>query len=490
MSQQSIPPTIGRLVDGRELRVAEDGVHVADHVYPLALIREAYLLYLSPETIALSLSNVGLVEFSFERQGDGVAALEALYRLRPELRRADAPTPAPEAPEGYFKPVEPESPLVPMEPYAAQPIPAPGYPAAGQLPPYRQPAAPMEFPEQTLAAYGPEPNRAYAELTPTPRTTGQLIAATFRLFGKRLGPLLALAAIVSSVPSIFIGILEAILSALSGINPLAGAPSPMDTFQQALNGTSATVPASATPSTLDAAISLLSLAAIMLTLVAGAWSQAALTIGAREATLGRPISLLACAREGWKRLWPTFWALAFLYVVLAIIAIPGFGFALAFALTPSAPGAPISSADAAALYVFAAISGAVTLVIVAYLWSRFALYPTAAALGLPQPLRQSYFLTTYGWWRVFWSLLIVTLIGGVLIISASATQLISVALASILLAPIAQLFAGPMNALIRVGTLYDQRLRREGYALFVNEGVTPPDTDTAPASERHTEVGG
>ncbi len=121
-----------------------------------------------------------------------------------------------------------------------QPDSASGYPTAAQLPPYRQPAAPMEFPPQTLAAYGPEPNRTYAELTPTPRTTGQLIGATFRLFGKRLGPLLALAAIVSAVPSIFIGILEAILSALSGINPLAGTPSPLDTFQQALNGTNAT----------------------------------------------------------------------------------------------------------------------------------------------------------------------------------------------------------------------------------------------------------
>ncbi len=200
--------------------------------------------------------------------------------------------------------------------------------------------------------------------------------------------------------------------------------------------------------------------------------------------------LLACAREGWKRLWRTFWALAFLYGVLAIIAIPGFGFALAFALTPSAPGAPISSADTVVLFVFAAISGVVTLLIVAYLWSRFALYPIAAALGLPQPMRQSYVMTSFGWRRVFWALLFVTVIAGILTFAASATQLISVALASILLAPLAQLFAGPVNALIRVGTLYDQRLRREGYALFVSEGVTPPDTATAPASERHTEVGG
>ncbi|MGH2505362.1 MAG: hypothetical protein ACRDID_22860, partial [Ktedonobacterales bacterium] len=107
MSQQYVPPTIGRLVDGRDLRVAEDGVRVDERVYPLALIQEANLLFLRPETIGLRLLDVGQVEFSFARQGDGAAALGALYRLRPDLRRDDAPAPTAEAPAGYFAPVTP-----------------------------------------------------------------------------------------------------------------------------------------------------------------------------------------------------------------------------------------------------------------------------------------------------------------------------------------------------------------------------------------------
>jgi hypothetical protein len=115
---------------------------------------------------------------------------------------------------------------------------------------------------------------------------------------------------------------------------------------------------------------------------------------------------------------------------------------------------------------------------VAYLWTRFALYPTAAALGLPQPLRVSLSLTASGWWRVFWALFVVTLVAGLFIISASVTQLLSVAVATVILAPLAQLIAGPLDALIRVGALYDQRLRREGYALFMQEGLAAPERPT------------
>ncbi|MDE3228500.1 MAG: hypothetical protein KGO05_01365 [Chloroflexota bacterium] len=491
MSQQHVPPTSGRLIDGRELRVTEDGVQVEERAYPLSRIQEASLLFQHPETIALRLSDVGQVEFSFARQGDGLTALEALYRLRPELRRADAPTPAVHAPAGYFAPVAPPPPPGPQPQAARQPLGAPGY--TGYAPSPFAPAPPAAFPQQAIDAYGSDPNRAHAGLTPQPRTAGQLIGAAFRLFGRRLGPLLALAAVVSVAPAVIVGLLNAYIAALSGDNPLAGAPNPVDIFMQALNNPSAATATSATaaPTTLDTIVSLLTLAIIALLLIAGAWGQAALTVGAREAALGRPIAIGACARAGLARLWPTFWALAFLYGALGLVAIPGLGFALSFALAPNTPEAHVAPSDAVAFYTIGGIIGALTLLLVAYLWSRFALYPTAAALGLPQPLRLSLTLTAFGWWRVFRALVVVTLVAAALTIPASAAQIYSAALAGVILSPLAQLFAGPINALIRVGALYDQRLRLEGFRLFISEGVTPPTASTAPAtSERGTGVGG
>ncbi|HEU5343623.1 MAG TPA: hypothetical protein VFU60_04710 [Ktedonobacterales bacterium] len=511
MSQQFVPPTRAPLIDGRDLRVEADGVHVGEQFYPLTQIQEARMLFLRPETIALTLASVGQVEYSFARPGDGVAALEALYRLRPETRRPDAPAPALDAPAGYLASVAPPpaqpQPSMPYAPTALPggqpgapfgaphtgypPAPYPSYAPYAPYPPRQM--APVPFPPPVVEAYGPSPNRTHAGLTPAPRAAGQLIGSTFHLFGKRLGPLLALALVVAALPSAAIALLDSLVSALSGVNPLAGAPNPLDTLQQMVNGQTpaTTAPATTAATPLDTTIGLLSLIAVVLTLLVAAWTQAALTVGAREVTLGRRLSIRACAREGLTRLWPTLWALFFLYGVLAIIAIPGLGLALAFVLGPSEPGAgaQVTPADALALAIMAGVITAITLMIVAYLWSRFALYPTAAALGLPQPLRVAFTLTAFGWWRVFSALLVVTLVTLALTLSASAAQLLSVAVAAVLLAPLAQLIAGPLGALIRVGVLYDQRLRREGYALFQQEGIAPPaDASAQPTPEHPTEV--
>lgn len=479
MSQQYVPPVRAPLIDGRELRVEPTGVYVGERSHALAAIQEARMLFLRPETIALRMADVGQVEYSFARQGDGKAALEALYQLRPDLRSSEAP--ALEAPPGYFAPVTPSEP----PPLMRQPLPQ-------QLQP---PTGPAPFPPQALEAYGPDPNRTHAELTPAPRTAGQLIGSAFRLYGKRLGALVSLALLVVTLPTMAIAALEAVVSALSGVNPLAGAPNPLDMLQQVANGQTPTTTAATTaaPTSLDALLSLLSLVALVLSLLVAAWSQAAMTIGARDTALGRAVSVRACAREGLLRLWPTLWALFFLYGVLGLIAIPGFGLALALLLAPQAPGssAQFTAQDVTSFAVIAGIIAGVTILLVAYLWSRLALYPTAAALGLPQPLRQSLTLTSFGWRRVFGALLVVTLATSLLTLPASAAQLLSVALATIALAPLAQLVAGPLNALIRVVTLYDQRLRREGYALFQQEGIaTPPASPISLTPERKPEIGG
>lgn len=501
MSQQFVPPPQAPLIDGRDLRVADDGIHIGERFHPLGQIEEARLLFLRPETIALRLARIGQVEYSFARQGDGVATLEALYLLRPELRRADAPAPAAEAPADYFAPVTPPAPPPQPTPSPYAPY-APATPQGAQLgapvrpgyaPQLTRPTGPVPFPPQTLEAYGPEPNHTHLELTPVPRTAGELVGAAFRLFGKHLAQLVILALLVATLPSMALAALDALASALSGVNPLAGAPNPLIGLQQAMSGqTPTTTTTSATATPLDAFIGLLSLVVVMLTLLVAAWSQAALTTGARQALLGRPISPRACVREGFARLWPTLWALFFLYGILALIAIPGLGLALTFVLAPYTPGISnqLSGQDAMVFAILAGVLAAGTLMLVAYLWTRFALYPTAAALGLPQPLRLSLALTSFGWWRVFWALFVVTLATSLLFIPASAAQFISVAVAAIALGPLVQLVTGPLGALIRVSVLYDQRLRREGYGLFMQEGVVAPSNDpaTPAAPEQSGEV--
>ncbi len=496
MSQQHIPPTHARLIDGREFRVEADGAHVDERVHDFARMQEARLLFLRPETLGLRMSDVGQVEYSFANPGDGMAALEAIYQRLPELRRADTPPPAPEAPPNYFAPVAPPEPTPAPSPiytpdgrFGASPYgsPQPRYPGSmsGMQP---LPPAPIPFPQATLDAYGPTANTTYTELTPTPRTASQLMSNAFRLYGKRFSALFTLTLMVATLPMMLTALANVLLTWLGGDNPLAGTPSLLPMLQQALNGQTPTAPAttSATSTTpLTTFISLAGLVVAVLSLLVVGWSQAALAVGAREATLGRPIDLRACAREGLSRAWATLMSLIVFYVLLFIVAAPGLGLALALALTPNVrtAGVHFTAADATGFYVAAGLIAALTLIFLAYIWTRFALYPIATALGMQQPLRRSLSLTAFGWWRMFSALLVVTLFTSLFTVSANLAEFVSVALSAVALAPLAQLIAGPVGSLVRVGILYDQRLRREGYALFQQEGITQPNgaQDTTPA---------
>ncbi|HEX8982172.1 MAG TPA: hypothetical protein VF792_05335 [Ktedonobacterales bacterium] len=498
MSQQHIPPTHARLIDGREFRVEADGAHVDERVHAFAQMQEARLLFLRPETLGLRMSNVGQVEYSFANPGDGMAALEAIYQHLPELRRADTPPPAPEAPPNYFAPIAPPEPTPAPAPspiyapdgrFGSAPYgsPQPRYPGSvsGM---YALPPAPIPFPQATLDAYGPDANTTHAELTPTPRTAGQLIGNAFRLYGKRFGALFTLTLLVATLPMMLTALANALLMWLGGDNPLAGTPSLLPMLQQALNGQTPTTPTttSATATTpLTTFIGLAGLVVAILSLLVLGWSQATLTVGAREATLGRPIDLRACAREGLSRAWATLMSQIVLYALLFLVAAPGLGMALALALTPNVrtAGVQFTPADATGFYVAAGLIAILTLVFLAYIWTRFALYPITTALGMQQPLRHSLALTAFGWWRVFAALLVVTLFTSLFSVSSNLAQFVSVALSAVALAPLAQLIAGPVGALVRVGILYDQRLRREGYALFQQEGITQPSgaNDATPA---------
>src|SRR5579884_2410108 len=72
------------LAEGGELRAG--AVTVGERRYELARVQDALQVSPEPETIALRVAGAGLVEFRPARQGDGRVALEAIYRLRPDLR--------------------------------------------------------------------------------------------------------------------------------------------------------------------------------------------------------------------------------------------------------------------------------------------------------------------------------------------------------------------------------------------------------------------
>jgi hypothetical protein len=485
-----------RLIDGRELVIEPDAAQVGERTHLISRIEEARLLFLRPETIGLRMKDVGLVEYSVAQPGDGQAALEAIYQLRPDLRRPDLPPPAPVAPPGYqvLPPPPTPEPFGPLGPVAPPP---PGGPAAGPTPgsfppspgafryplyPPPPPPGPEPFPPEVIQAYGPEPNRRRATLTPQPRGAGQLIGATFRLATRRFGPLFALAVVAAFLPNLALGALSVAISLLSGENPFVAAPNPFANLQQALSGQTPAPASTQAPTAADGLAGLLTLVALVGTLLVAGWTVAALTLAARDAALGRPISVMGCAREGWRRLWPTLSALIVTNAILFIIAIPGLGFSLGMilALVAPAPGEPSlpPGADVMA-YVLAVGSAAVTLAMLAWLWPRLALAPTAAALGLPAPIRTGWLLARGGAWRILLALLAVGVATMVFTLPATLSQFYSNGLAVLALIPLAQLIAAPLNALVRTLALYDQRLRSEGYTLFQQEGVTPPTTSDA-----------
>ncbi len=353
------------------------------------------------------------------------------------------------------------------------------------------PAGPAPFPPHVTEAYEPTPNQRYATLTPRPRGAGQLIGATFRLATRRFGPLFTLAIIAALLPNLALGALSVAISLLSGENPFAAAPDPLTTLQQAMNGqtpTTTTSTAAATPA--EALAGLLALVALAASLLVAGWTVAALTVAARDATLGRPISVAGCAREGWRRLWPTLSTLIITNTMLLVVAIPGMGFSLGMILAlvaPPAGTAPLPANEMAVAVALAAGTAAITLALLAWLWPRLAMAPAAAALGMPAPIRTAWSLARGGAWRILAALLAVGVVTTALTVPATLAQFYSNGLSVLALIPLAALIAAPLSALVRTLALYDQRLRREGYALFLQEGITPPARPAEHALDPATE---
>ena len=448
------------LRDGSEMRVASDGIHIDDAFYALASIQDARQVAPEPETIALRVAGAGMIEFQPARPGDGALALEALFRLRPELRPAG------------FAPVLPAdmpplpAPYAPYAPYTPTP------PPAARKPWMLDQRIPV--PPDIASAYGPQPNRGRADLTPYPRRFGQLIGAIVRLYGRHLGAWLILACIVAFLPNLVMNGLQVALDAQRGIDPLAG----HDVLSDLLNPSAGTSPTSgaAEPSLYTLLTTLLG----MLSLVLGAWTLAALTLGARDAVLGRRVSLKTSLASGFQRVWKTLattllvillllgaalLALFLSIVIAMLLSIAALPFAGKAAMSSTQPS-PLGIALVASAFVIAFLP-------VLALGVRLALAPSLAALGYDDPVRRSLLLTRRQWWRAFGVLLLVSLPALVGALAVLAAQYVAVGLALVVVSPLVQLLVAPWLAVAHTALIYDLRLRREGYGVFMQERITP-----------------
>lgn len=520
MSGAAAPLAAIPLRDGRELRVGVDGIHAGEQFFELQRVQDARQVSPNPETIALRIQGAGLIEFQPARAGDGAVALAALFRLRPELRPAGfgLEQPAANTPLPPAFPMFPPQPMMPppgmMGPGYGMPLyppPPPNYPPAGYRPPgyapapgyplpqgmpggfaLGPPAGPLPVPPEVAAAYGPTPNAGRGELTPAPRRVGEAISATFQLLGKHLGAWLALAALAALLPQMLLAMLSSGLTLLGGRDPFAPSSNIFDAFQKAFSKQQTPPPTTDIGRLLLA--STLGFVVSLVALFAASWALAALSLASRDVVLGRVITLRASLRGGLARLFPV---LGYELLVGIITAVPLMigaligGIALGVAGVLAVSNSTSSQAPAAGAILVPAVIGGIFFLLACavtfYLGVRLALAPYLAALSMPSPLSTSWSLVRGNWWRSFAVLLLPSVLRSILtlgVLVVAGVLLLPAAVTQIVLSPLIELLTLPLLTLAHVVLLYDLRLRREGYFVFLHERIAPPvpavATPTAP----------
>jgi hypothetical protein len=489
--------------DGGDLSVSAQGVRLGERLFPLDRIHDARQVSPNPETIALRVAGFPLVEFRPARQGEGRLALEAIYRLRPDLRPIGFE--GPETVPPGFPPLPPPLPPMPFAQqyagYATMPPARSGYPPQGYPPTGYPPTAPPGYPGVARPGFPPpqgrpmpypaiinNPNRLTGELTPYPRRFGEVLGATFQLFGKFPRTWLLLGLIVGVIPGALAGALHLVVAdTWNGWgDSVTSASSSLCTFPIY------TAPP-ASQLVRDAALfaGLLALAAVF-----SAYATATLASAAREALLGRPPRVGASLAGGLRNLRPVLGATAALLLLLCVLIIPGF---VCFELSlPSLSGLNFCADSTAfsgsamtglSLYILGAgllLAGGATFVI---LFFRLALAPyiaatqrlaTRASLAASWRLTRGFFWRTLGLFVVLW--LTTYLIGAALSLVALS---LGDPLQSLIVLPLAQIVAAPLFALLWTAHVFDLRLRREGFAALRGQpqgrGESPASPGSPPA---------
>ncbi len=509
MSGGAAPLVTIPLRNGEELRIAPDGVRAGERVFDLRSIQDARQVVPDPETIAFRIGGVGLVEFQPARSGDGAIALEAVYRLRPDLRPAgfESPatfpatgpavppsSPAPVAPPpGWGAPAYPAG--QPYPPYPAYPpyMPPPGaYPPPGGYPPGMypppSPGYPVVPPPNTgYTPFGTTLDRSRGRLTPYPRGIGDMLGAIIQLFASHWKQWVAIALIVSFLPGLVVAGLEAGILAAFGQNPFASQSSLTSSIVNSLGisttGTTTQLPSLSISPATAAFLAASGGAILVISLLASAWATGSLAFGVREAILDRPVRIGTCLTHGLLRLFPVLAVNILIGLLLVLCFVPVavlwiFGWVALRRVDLGAASSQASSA-AALFLLLAFLLFIPTFVLVIFLSVKLSLAPYLVATdraGVFGALGQSWSLTRANWWRVFVVTLVVSLFLGVISYPASLVSVISVAIGLVVTALVGA-FKAAVQAVTYISLLYDLRLRRDGF-----DAVLRTESPAAPSS--------
>lgn len=519
MSGGGVPLAVIPLRDGTELHITQEGVKMGERFYALANIQDARQVAPEPETVALRIAGTGLVEFQPARAGDGAVALDAIFRLRPELRPAGFALPnAPQAAFGAYPPQY-------MQPYPVYPpyTPHPGYmpgPMPGGMPPAMPPQPGYPLPQGAPAMppppgfpppppygmpFAPNPNVIQPELTPIPRNFGQLLGAIFRLYGKRFRSFLLLGLCVGLPLALLFGGIETVY-----YMALIGGPSCSPFMMTTTPSTTRCGPPSwltTTPTTeLMLLIAGIGVVIAVLAILLSAWQTAALSLGARDAVLGRPIRIGATVRGGLRRLMPTLGAqfimgLLLMLTMLPLIVLEVLFFTSMFG-SMNAPMDQTQASHGSALFLAYFLSICLVMpfciALQYYFMVRLGFAPYAAAtmrLGPGRAIAASWRLTRGNWWRTFFVIFIMGLIASAVVFIGEPVALLYPPAFYLVIYPVMQMLATPLIALTYMVLLSDLRLRSEGYAAATQD-VPPgkgtdqtPKADSTPPSEPSTQAG-
>jgi hypothetical protein len=480
------------LRDGATLSVGRDAIHVGDERIELARLQDVRQIVPEPETFAVRVAGRRLVEFQPDRPGDGGRVLEAIFRLRPDLRPAGFEPPA-NIPDWW-----PSASLAPPSP----PPSAWDAPASGSVPAIDTGAGAPPLPNSPYG-FGPTypggsdsprpiftragyPRIAVASpdgrLTPAPRETWGLIGAPFRLFAAQWRAWLALGVFAAGLPAVLSGAVWMAFYAAQGYNPWRG-------LDASALGLWPTHPPHGGRLALLVALAITLFAVAML---AGAWTIAVLSAAGRDALLGRPIDVRASLESGVRRFRDVLLVSLVVYGgPLVAVALP---LALAAAVAPvlDSPNAATSSDPTILLAATLGCLGLILFVAAGiagiYALLRLFIAPYIAAtqpLDVRGAILESWRLTatpsrpgvparrwrTPGW-RTVIPVVVVALIVAVASAPVDRVELVSYALAMLLVSPLVACISAPLTSLAVVAVLYDLRLRAEGYDALVHKSST------------------
>jgi hypothetical protein len=476
MSGSSGPAVTIGLRDGGELRITAEGVRIGERFFEIGRLQDARQVAPAPVTIALRVAGERqLVEFQPLQPQDGLVALEALYRLRPDLRPAGFE--APSTPPGAWPPPPPPSyappPYPPYGPYAAPPYPPqpPGmYPPPGYAP---------YGPPPPMAGHAPYQDTSGGRFTPFPRDIGNILTAVFSLFGAHWRAWLALGLLVAFIPNALSGVGQVMVYLGFGLDPWGPPPSSTVTVNPDIAtlfpfGSAAVQPM----------FFVLGGALALVGVLLAALETAAIGIAARDALLGQPVRVGRSIAEGFRRFFPVLATSIISGLIVLLIFLPTA--ALLVATIASLPNALDGSSDAGAttaglLGCGTFLVGIASLIFAIYVNVRLVVAPYIAAterLGPVKAIGKSWQLTRGHWWHTFVPLLTIGLLSFVVLVPLSFVQFFSYAASAVIALPLASALIASFSGLTTVIILYDLRLRYEGYGAVMQQEGEPQAVPT------------